>query len=826
MPEVNPINYGIHLEPDLKSFTVLGRTQILCEAIEPVDTMILNTLDLAIRRCSVEVDDRFVDCLFYPEPEKEEIRVCLPKKTGGRIKLQIDYMGHINNKMAGFYRTKYVTGGQAKYAAVTQFQESDARRAFPCFDHPLKKATFDIEILIDKELTAISNGPIIEEKPLGDGKKLIRFQQTPKMSTYLVFLGVGPFEFLEDPTQGQVRVATMPGMTKFAQLGLTFGRKSLEYCEDYYGMKYPLPKLDLIAIEDFAAGAMENWGAMTFRENLLLYYPNITSRVGEQRICEVIAHETAHQWFGNLVTPSDWKYLWLNESFATYFGYGVVDYYYPEWDVWGQFLNGQTDSALHRDALHETFSIEIPGGEHVVINASTAPIIYNKGASILRQVLGYIGENNFREGVRHHLRRHAYACASSQDLWEAFEEVSDTPVTNMMKSWVEEPGHPTVDVRRDGNRLILTQKRFTYLPNASDQQWLVPVIVKIRYHDGNSKTIKTLLESKSGTIDVGDDPLWYKVNYGQTGFYRVKYHEKENHDGLGKAVLSKELPAADRWGLQGDLYAQVRSGDACLDDYLDFLSYYSDEHSFLPLAGMVGNLFHAFFVMGGDKKEKVSSIGRSFVERVLSRIGYEPNADEKHTTSILRDQIIWHGVLYDSKNITEFAVAKFSLLLRGQTIHPDIARSVMQAGAFKGNDEVFTWLEGKLQSSESEHERMNLLTALGSFGRRALIEKAQRYALNKVPDRNRFVPLCAMAANPQAVSTMWEWFVSHLDDLEQFHAIHFQRVLGAIVPVAGMGKEEQVRSFSANYVRKKGAPKEVIKLCLEKLEINLQMRAA
>jgi len=224
---------------------------------------------------------------------------------------------------------------------------------------------------------------------------------------------------------------------------------------------------------------MENWGAITFRENLLLYFPGVTSKSGEESICEVIAHEIAHQWFGNLVTPMDWKYLWLNESFATYFGYGVVSHYFPEWDVWQQFVHGQTAVALERDGLRDTFPIEIPGGEHVVINTSTAPIIYNKGGSILRQVNGHIGEARFKDGLRRYLSDNAYACASSRDLWRSLEQISEKPISKMMKSWIEQPGYPMVEVRRDGGKLILTQKRFTYLPHESEQEWIIPMKIRL-----------------------------------------------------------------------------------------------------------------------------------------------------------------------------------------------------------------------------------------------------------------------------------------------------------------------------------------------------------
>ncbi|UCF57290.1 MAG: M1 family metallopeptidase [Deltaproteobacteria bacterium] len=826
MGDVNPINYKIHLEPDLDRFKFSGSTQILVEAVSPVQEISLNILELAIWGCKVKLDDDFLDCPFSVDPKKEEIRISFPKEMTGKINLRIEYVGQINDKMAGFYRSKYVVDGKEKYIAVTQFEESDARRAFPCFDHPAKKATFDVEMIIDEELVAISNGPITAKKPLGDGRKLVKFQRTPKMSTYLLFFGVGEFEIIEDSGEVLVRMATMPGMTKYAQFGLEFGRKALEFSEDYYGIKYPLPKLDLIAIADFAAGAMENWGAITFRENLLLYYPDITSKAGEERICEVIAHEMAHQWFGNLVSPSDWKYLWLNESFATYFGYGIVTHYYPEWGIWEQFLDGQTNGALDRDSLHETFPIEIPGGEHVVINASTAPIIYSKGGSILRQVEGYVGKESFREGLRHYLKKHEYGSASSHHLWEALEEVSAKPLTKMMKSWIEQPGFPMVEAKREGSKLILTQRRFTYLHNESEQEWLIPLAIQVFYRNGHSKSVTTLLDSKSMDLDLGSDAVAYKVNHEQTGFYRVKYMEKSDLQELGERVAKKELSPEDRWGLQNDLYALVRSGDVSIDDYLDYLAYYSTEDAFLPLTGIASNLFHAYLIMQGTRGEKIASVGKSLLERVLANIGYGPQPGEKHTISILRDQILWHAALYGSRDVEKFAADKFSSLRSGEKVHPDIMKSVMRVGALNGDNKVFEWFDIRLGSSESEHERMNLLAAMGSFKERALIEKAQGYILDKVPARNKFIPITYVAANPYAIPYMWEWYVSHLEELEKFHPMHYERVIAAIVPLCGLGREEETKTFFQDYMTIKEKAEDVIKLSLERLEINSKLRSS
>jgi aminopeptidase N len=824
MQQLNPLNYRIHLVPDLTRFQFEGKCEVLMDTPGVVSEVTLNILEIAVWSCRLRQGDGYVNCRFMVNPAKEELRVILPEPMSGEIRLKIDYQGSINDKMAGFYRSKYFYQGETRFIAVSQFEESDARRAFPCIDHPAKKATFDIKIDIDENLVAISNGAVKKEAPLDNGKKRITFEQTPKMSTYLVFFGVGEFEFTEDVMDSRVRVATLPGMREYAQFGAEFGRKSLEYSETYYKISYPLPKMDLIAIPDFAFGAMENWGAITFRENLLLHYPQITSKFGEERICEVIAHEIAHQWFGNLVTPSDWRYLWLNESFATYFGFGVVDQYYPDWETWQQFLSGQTGSALVRDALHETFAIEIPGGEHIVINASTAPIIYNKGGSILRQIEAYIGKDNFQKGLQHYLKTYEYGCAASHHLWQSFETVTRQPLGTMMKSWIEQPGFPIITVKRQDRRLVVDQKRFTYLPNDSDQNWQVPITIRLFPKTGPERQITFLLDGIEQEIELDDDVLAYKINDRQTGFYRVKYDDVKNLAELGKRVQDNSLPPEDRWGLENDFFAMVKSGDASLEEYLKFLSYYQNEDAYLPLTGIASNLYSAYLVMEDGWRRKISSIAKPRFEDTLKKTGYDPDSDENHTTSLLRDQLIWDAVLYGSASAQDFAGNQFAALMRGDTVHADIMKSVMRVGALTGNDKTFEWLERQLQKSKIEHERINILSALGCFKDEALIRRTQQYTLDTVPARNKFIPVVAMAANPYAIPFLWDWYVNNLGEIEQFHPMLYERIIAAIVPTAGIKRADEVKSFFAAYLKKSDKAKDVIKLSLERLEINLRMR--
>ena len=826
MQEITPENYRIHLIPDLTQFTFTGNVTLLVEAPTAIEALGLNILDLAILDCAVEQNGDWVQCSFETDAEKEELQIVLPQKMEGVIRIQIGYNGQINDKMAGFYRSQYTRAGKTRYIAVTQFEESDARRAFPCMDHPAKKATFDIILDIEPDQVAISNGAIKEEPLLDNGKNRVTFEQTPKMSTYLVFFGVGEFEFTRDIEDPRVRVATLPGMKPYAMFGLEFGRKSLAFSENYYGIPYPLPKMDLIAIPDFAFGAMENWGAITFRENLLLHYPEITSKSGEERICEVIAHEIAHQWFGNLVTPADWKYLWLNESFATYFGNGVVAHYYPQWETWQQFLWGNTGSAMARDALLENFAIEIPGGEHVVINVSTAPIIYSKGGSILRQIEGYIGSENFQKGLRHYLKTYQYTNAASQDLWNSLEKVSEQPIGKMMKSWIEQPGFPMISVEKKGNRLLLTQQRFSYLPADSNQYWQVPITIQFFSGSARTERLTFLMNSSQHEIKFPKQADAYKVNDQQTGFYILRYLDADNLAALGQRVADQSLSAEDRWGLQNDFYALCKSGDVSFAEYIDFLTFYRDENAFLPLVSISNNLQHAYLVMDAENKEKIPLLVRRWFEKVLEHIGFEPAPDEKHTTAILREQLLWHAALSGSESAIEFGGDQFAGWLEGKAVHPDIMKSVLQTAALDGDQQTFAALDERFVQSQIEHERMNILIALGCFKEKELLENSLQYILDMVPARNKFVPVVAMASNPYAIPLLWDWFESNLEQIELFHPMLYERVVAAIVPVAGMDDPQKVKEFLEAYMQKTDKATDVIRLSLERLAINLRMREA
>ena len=822
---MQPLHYTLRLAVDLERSLFRGSVTIDIKTQGSVRDVELNLVDLTVQRCTIGREDP-KSCEFRVDAQRELLHVVLPEAYEGTLVCRVDFEGLLKDGMVGFYRSRYRLPDESGYIAVTQFEESEARRAFPCIDHPSRKATFDVVLVVEEGLMAVSNGPVEEEQPLGNGQKAVRFRRTPRMSTYLLFFGVGPFRVLTDAGRVEMRALAVADGIERARYGLEFGRRSLEYLESYTGLLFPIPKLDLIGIPDFAFGAMENWGAITFRENLLLRDPGSTSRSGEERICEVIAHELAHQWFGNLVTPWTWNELWLNESFATYFAFFVLDGFFPDWEAWDRFLESQVRTAMERDGLRETLAVDIAEDESVKINASTAPIIYNKGGAVLRQLQAYMGERDFREGVRAYLSAHAYACASSRSAWKSLSNASSRPVEPMIRGWVEQQGFPLVEARKEGSRLMLRQERFAFLPLDADTLWQIPIRVLILEDGGTSRTVETVLEERTGCLDLGSGGTAYKVNFGQTGFYRVRYADKEALERLGRAVREKSLPACDRWGIQDDLYALLKRGDLSLKDYLTFVSHYRDEEAYLPLTGIGTNLLHAWLVFEGADRERIARLALQLFEEALQKIGMDPEPGESLPVSRLRDQILWQAGRFGSRKAQAFGLERFAALTAGGEVHPDILGAVLRTAAMELGEAAFEWFEDRLSRSQSEFERTIVLEAMGCFGDEEAVQRALGYVLERVPARNKFVPVARMAENPQALPLLWDWYVTHFERIRGFHPLHHERIITYTVPMGGLGRQQEVERFFETDVEKAGCVAgDVIRLSLEWLEVHERMRA-
>lgn len=829
---IKPILYKLRLEPDLETFVLTGRTEIEIELEETVSEITLDAVGLEIGSCSIraEGERRQRAEPSPPDPEKQSFTVTLPRPLSGRVILEIDYRGRISDDLLGFYRSRWRDrDGVEKYIAVTQFEEDYARRAFPCFDRPDRKAAFDIEFVIAPGLLGLSNMPVESEKRLPDGRRLVRFERTPRMSTYLLFFGVGDFECYEEEGDPLVRAFTTPGKIHLAREGVAFARRCLDYFTEHFGTPYPLPKLDLIAVPDFAFGAMENWGAMTFRENLMLVYPGITSRKALERLFEVIAHEIVHQWFGDLVSPADWKYLWLNESFATLYGNLAVDWAYPEWKTMESYLLDTSASAMSRDALKSSFAIEL--GEEARITASTAPIIYDKGGSILRMAISWLGDL-VRTALADYFVRFSYDTAVSSDLWEAMGRTAgDEKVSNMMKSWVEQPGYPLLRVRRTGGMLSVRQERFTYLDeNPQTGAWIIPLSLLVVDTAGKKHEIKRLLDGPSIEIPLGEDAAAFKLNLGEAGFYRTAY-EPDELARLARLAADRVLSGPDRYGLQNDVFALVRRGELGVADYLDLVSksYMEEDHP-LPLQGILRNLAFLDLVLEAPGREAARKIGLPLTRRILERIGRRPAQEEPLPITALRSAALWRAVLQEDDPSIAFCLEAYeSTAGGGASPHPDIADAVWRTAAAL-EPRAFAYLKQRFLSSESEEERMVLSAALGCVSPERM-EEALDFAFESLPPALRFVPLSVMAGHPGLAPQLLDAFLHDRVRWESLHPAHFERVMVGVISVGGLGRDQEAREFFSEYAPESlGAYlryfRETVTMALEILEVNTRLRRA
>lgn len=506
----------------------------------------------------------------------------------GNHSLNINFTGEINDKMKGLYRSKYLSpSGEERFAAVTQFEATDARRCFPCWDEPAIKATFDISLVVPPKLESLSNMPVKSTKQMGD---LIcyEFETTPIMSTYLVAAVVGEYDYVEDrSTDGVlVRVYTPRGKKEQGRFALEVATKVLPYYKDYFNIAYSLPKIDLIAIADFSSGAMENWGLVTYRETCLLVDPEHTSAVRKQWIALVVGHELAHQWFGNLVTMEWWTHLWLNEGYASFVEFLCVDHLFPEYDIWTQFVTDMYIRALELDCLDNSHPIEVPVGHPSEIDEIFDDISYNKGASVIRMLHNYIGDDDFRKGMNLYLTKHQYKNTSTEDLWAALEEASKKPVGTVMSTWVKQMGFPvvTAHVTQSGesSSLDITQSKFTTseTKNENEEPWMIPISVSTSLNP-NELATSIVLKTKKTTIslpNVGPKD-WIKINPGTVGFYRTQY-SSEMLARFIPAIHDKSLPPLDRLGLLDDLFAMVQAGQTSTVEALKLMQAFIQEDNY------------------------------------------------------------------------------------------------------------------------------------------------------------------------------------------------------------------------------------------------------
>ncbi|MHA1617836.1 MAG: M1 family metallopeptidase [Promethearchaeota archaeon] len=793
---MKPTHYLIQFEPDLDKFVFHGSTQIDLTGETSTSEIVLNAKELTIHSCKIHTSEIDLDCTFDMHAESEELHIHLPQPLSGEMSLHIEFDGIHNDNLYGFYRSRMTYDGKVTYMVTTQFEERDARAAFPCFDEPALKATFDIEYVIDVDLTGVANTAILDETPLTTGKKLVKFDRTPKMSTYLLYFGIGKFEIIEDTTKSPtLRMITAPGKSQYGKFALDIARKSFDYGEKFFQAPYPLSKCDFIVVEDFAAGAMENYGAITFRENLLLVYPGKTSKPQLVRIAQVVAHEITHMWFGDLVSPAKWKYLWLNESFATYFTYAIPDEYFPDWLSWEDLLGGRGLGGFRRDSLISTVPVELPGDEEISIDASSAPIIYAKGALVMRVLAGYLGEEKFFKGIRHFLNKHAFDAATSDDCWAAFEEASGEPITEFAHSWVNQLGYPSIKITKTGDLVNLEQHRFTLLPHESDTLWFIPVKIRIFKEDGSTEIMDVILKERSMEITLPAGTKTFKLNADQTGFYRVEYSLDHLYQ-LGELAKTHKLTSLDRFGLQSDYFNFMQKGAYSIKDYLAFLqNYYADEDSPVCLTDICSNLLR-LEIIAKTQRESIHTAGRTIAEHALEKMGYLPADEDIGLVSEARSILLWMGGHFKSQKIISFATEYFQKLREGEMIPADIFQSVAKIGAEQYPDSWDFMATQVTDPNVPESVKQHWLAALACFTDRSLLEKSLELNLTKIAKLNRAQILVQVVLNPASQGWYWNYYHSNFQKLlEELPKSVLGNTLAFIPPLSAIENKEEVLGF-------------------------------
>lgn len=565
-----PSRYDVTLEPDLGAASFTGQVTIEVTTDEASDEFVLNAIELEI--ASVTVDG--TPATFELDEATERL-VVRPEGgvTTGDHSLHIVFTGILNDQLRGFYRSTYRdTDGNEQVIATTQMQSTDCRRAFPCWDEPDFKAVFGITLVVEPHLLAVSNGRELDRTER-DGKLELRFADTMEMSSYLVAFVVGPLEATEwhDADGIPVRLVHVPGKSHLTGFGLDVATFCLRWFQDYYGIAYPSDKVDLLALPDFAAGAMENLGCITFRENLLLVDPATSTQNERQLVADVVAHELAHMWFGDLVTMRWWNGIWLNEAFATFMEIAACDAYAPHWERWTSF-GLERSVAFETDSLSSTRSVEFEVRSPADAEGMFDVLTYQKGGALLRMLEQYLGEDRFRDGVRHYLTTHSYGNTETGDLWDAIEHTTGEPVRRIMDSWIWQPGYPLVSAKLDGGDLVLSQRRFSFDRDIADASlWAVPV----RVRQGDEST-DVLLDGDEIRLPAGDGPI--VVNADGHGFFRVEYSDELRERLTAEVVAS--LSTLERYNLVDDAWNAVTAGTMSAADFVELARRFAAERDY------------------------------------------------------------------------------------------------------------------------------------------------------------------------------------------------------------------------------------------------------
>lgn len=708
------------------------------------------------------------------------------------VTLTIKFVGELNDMMAGFYRSTYEENGETKYLATTQMEPTDCRRAFPCFDEPALKATFDVSLIADKKFTCLSNMDVKEEIELDADKKKVSFNTTPKMSTYLVAFIVGDLKYIEADYNYRipVRVYTTPGLETQGRFSVELAAKTLEFFENKFDIDYPLPKMDMVAIHDFSAGAMENFGLVTYRVVDLLFDEKKSTLATKQRVAEVVQHELAHQWFGNLVTMDWWEGLWLNEGFATWMSWYSCNTFFPEWKVWEQYVTDSLQHALSLDSLRASHPVEVPVKRADEINQIFDAISYSKGSSLLKMLANWLGEDVFVKGVSNYLKKHKYGNTVTSDLWEALSETSGKDVVKVMDIWTKKVGFPVISVKEDGNTISVKQNRYLTTGDVKPEEDTViyPVFLALKSSEGLDESV--VLNERESTIEL-KDRSFFKLNGNTTGIYRVAY-TPERWAQLGEDGKNGLLSVEDRAGLVADAGALSTSGYSSTSNLLSLVSGWKSETSFIvwdEILTRVASVKAAWIFENEETNAALQSLTRDLVSEKCHKLGWKFDESEPFLEQRLKSLLFGASASSKDEKVVAACKGMFAKYVAGdkEAIHPNLRATIFNTVASTGSSAEYEEILNIYRNPQSVDEKIAALRSLGRFEHKELLEKTLALLLDgTVRSQDIYIPMQGMRAHKVGIETLFAWMKVKWDVLYQLLPPGLS-MLGSVVTLCTSG---------------------------------------
>ena len=816
-----PIRYEIHLLPNLENQVFKGTVNIELSILENTSYISLNVADIEILDMSLEKDSEKISNWEIDEDYeilKINFKDIIPI---GKYNLFIKYNGILNDKLRGFYHSSFTDDkGQIQSIATTQFESTDARRAFPCFDEPDYKAVFSVKLSVEKNQFCLSNAEIKNQNE--DEKnniKIVEFEDTIPMSTYLVAFVVGPFEASKAVNVDGInlRIIYPKGKGHLCDFALELGEYALRYFSNYYKIPYPGDKLDMVAIPDFAAGAMENLGCITYREALLLVDKKQATSNELIRIADVICHEIAHMWFGDLVTMKWWNGIWLNEAFATFMATKAVADYNEDWDRWAQF-SLEKSMAMDIDSLSTTRAIEYP-----VISPSDADgmfdlITYEKGGSILRMLEQFLGEDTFRQGVSDYLTKHSFSNTETDDLWNALEESSNLPVKSMMDTWIFQPGHPVISYNLNGKNIVLNQSVFKYLNNSeSELIWSVPIFIKYKNKD-SIEYEKYLLENEKSEIKLKSQTKEIFLNANAYGFYKVNNNFENSFNDID------EFSSEEKYSMIDDYWSMVLNGSKNKDEFLNFSSIFKKETD----PDILTLLYSCFSSINRvtENKTHLQSIVRPIFENSFEELDKIKNRSTREIQSLATSLRALSILINDDSKILLYKqIFKDFTENKSLNYEPDIVSSAISITAHFGNSETFNNYLELMENAKTPQDEVRFQRALVIFREETQIKKVHQLILeDKIRTQDAPYLLAGALNNENSGWLTWQFIIKNWEILtKKFPENSIVRMLSGIRSLNHRKYMDEINNFF-NQKERISQGKLQLEQHLEKLEINVNLR--